>query len=165
MIRNISPATLVATAIVSLAIGFGGASLMPSGAHVIEPIVDANAWEEVSPATLMTEQVGYTTPAHAATCDPWNISDVAMEEVLDEMIRRGWRPPTQGDAIALLDRAQTISLSATDPYAPMPSRRTWSPSDSQQDDSHVEDVAIAEPTIAAEPESAPPEEKPEPPPA
>lgn len=40
-----------------------------------------------------------------------------MEEILLQMQRRGWRPPSQGEAIASLDVA---NMSATDPYAPTP---------------------------------------------
>ena len=28
-----------------------------------------------------------------ADCNPWDVSDTAMEAVLDEMLQRGWRPP------------------------------------------------------------------------
>lgn len=121
MIRNTHPATLAATAIVSLAVGFGVATLLPSRAAPIAPIIDANAWQEAAPAPSGVETVS-TTTARAKACSPWEISDVAMEEVLDEMIRRGWRPPNQGEAVAAMGLAQTVGLSATDPNAPMPYR-------------------------------------------
>lgn len=165
MIRNTSPAMLAATAIVSLAIGFGAATLLPAPSNVIEPIVDANAWEEEAPAAL-AEPVGYNVSAHAK-CDPFNVSDVAMEEVLDQMMRRGWRAPNQGDAIALLDTAGATSLAVVDPNAPMPSRRTWTASDAQSADVEIEEDGTAtEPQPPAEPEAAPPQpEERVPPPA
>lgn len=162
MIRESSPAMFVATAIISLGIGFGAATLIQRPAAPINPIVDANAWEETAPAAVTPEQFSFATTRTAETCDPWKVSDVAMEEVLDQMIRRGWRPPSQGDAIALLDTAQTTSLTATDPYAPMPSRRTWASSVSQSEDVATEEETIVAPAVATEP-TAPPATTPEPP--
>ena len=125
MIRNSHPATLAATAIVSLAIGFGFATLLPSQAVPIEPIIDANAWNEPAPQSVNAHPVSMRASLGASErCSPWEVSDVAMEEVLDEMIRRGWHPPRQGDAVEAMDTAQTIGLSATDPDAPMPYRRS-----------------------------------------
>src|SRR5688572_2736016 len=36
----------------------------------------------------------------AESCSPWDVSDVAMEAALNEMIRRGWRPPSQAEVVA-----------------------------------------------------------------
>jgi hypothetical protein len=166
MIRNSSPAMLAATAIVSLAVGFGGALLLQPSAAPAQPIVNADAWQETGPSAFAMEAISTTTPAAVEKCDPWKVSDIAMEEVLDEMIRRGWRPPSQGEAVALLDAAQTVSLTATDPSAPMPPRRTWVASQATDAIAVVEEGAIAEPAAPAE-ATAPPLEpaKPEQPPA
>ena len=166
MVRNSSPAMLAATAIVSLAIGFGAATLLPAPPAFVEPIVDADAWQEEAPAALATQQASYASADRASKCDPWNVSEIAMEEVLDEMIRRGWRTPRQGDAVALLDAAQTMGIGAVDPNAPMPWRRTWTSSESRPDESEAGEITAADPETPVEPEPAPPEPaKPEPPPA
>jgi hypothetical protein len=159
MNRYAHPAALAATAIVSLAIGFGAASLLPSRAVPIEPIIDSNAWEEAAPAALSATPASMAArPVRSETCSAWEISDVAMEEVLGEMIRRGWRPPNQGDAIAAMDLAQTVGLSATDPNAPMPYRRAWYVSDQPRDEKITApeeatgEAPADEPALPAEPE-------------
>lgn len=124
------PATLAATAIVSIAIGFGAATLMASVKQDSGPIINPTAWEETAPAP-QAQTFSLTNTAKpaalnaAAHCSPWEITDVAMEEVLDEMINRGWRPPNQGEAIAAMG---VSAIAATDPTAPMP-YRTWQSSD------------------------------------
>lgn len=165
MIRNTHPATLAATAIVSLAIGFGVAALLPSRAAPVAPIIDANAWQEAAPAPPPLEAVGATI-ARAEACSPWEVSDVAMEEMLDEMIRRGWRPPNQGDAITAMGLAQTVGLSATDPNAPMPYRNSGRPSDllvREESDEQQEPTGNVQPSEP--PASAATSEPPSPPPA
>ena len=160
MIRNTQPAMLAATAIVSLAIGFGAATLLPSRSGPIEPIIDTGAWQEAAPAALDAQPASLTArPVRVAACSQWDVSDAAMEEVLDEMIRRGWRPPTQGDAIAAMDVAQTVGLSAMDPSAPMPYRRTWTSQVASDEDATAETAPADQPTPPAE------AEKPAPPPA
>lgn len=159
MIRNTQPAMLAATAIVSLAIGFGAATLLPSRSGPIEPIIDTEAWQEAAPAVLDAQPASLTArPVRVAACSQWDVSDAAMEEVLDEMIRRGWRPPTQGDAIAAMDVAQTVGLSATDPSAPMPYRRTWTSQVASDEDATAETAPADQPTPPAEAEKpAPPQ--------
>jgi hypothetical protein len=166
MIRNTQPAMLAATAIVSLAIGFGAATLLPSRSGPIEPIIDTEAWQEAAPAVLDAQPASLTArPVRVAACSQWDVSDAAMEEVLDEMIRRGWRPPTQGDAIAAMDVAQTAGLSATDPSAPMPYRRTWTSQIASDEDAPVNEDATAEAAPADQPTPPAEAEKPAPPPA
>ena len=160
MIRNGEAATLAATAIVSIAIGFGAATLLPTDAGSSQPLIDANAWTKTAPAPLSIQpaRLAAATPR----CSDWAISDVAMEEVLDEMIRRGWRPPTQGEAITSLEDARTIGLTAVDPDAPMPYRGTWNASGS------TTAVEVAAETPASDPATAEPlleTETPAPPPA
>lgn len=126
------PATLAATAIVSLAIGFGAASCIASGKAENKPIINPTAWEETAPAPQVhTASFSNAAPASAikpaaAKCSPWEITDVAMEEVLDEMINRGWRPPNQGEAVMAMG---VSTIAATDPTAPMPYRSNWLPLD------------------------------------
>jgi hypothetical protein len=52
-------------------------------------------------------------------CSPWDLSPVAMEAILQEMIRRGWKPPTQGEAIAGIAPPGS-QMAAIDPNAPLP---------------------------------------------
>ncbi len=154
MIRNSYPATLAATALVSLAIGFGAATLLPSQAAPIQPIIDAKAWEEEAPAALSAAPASMAArPVRSKTCSTWEISDVAMEAMLDQMIRRGWRPPNQGDAIAAMGLAQDAGLSASDPNAPMPYRPAGYFADQPVDE---EPATQAEPTDEAAPAEQPP---------
>lgn len=166
MIRNTQPAMLAATAIVSLAIGFGAATLLPSRSGPIQPIINTGAWEETAPAALDAQPASLAAhPIRVATCSQWDVSDAAMEEVLDEMIRRGWRPPTQGDAIAAMDVAQTVGLSATDPSAPMPYRRTWTSQAASDEDTPLNADAPAETAPSDQPALPAEAERPAPPPA
>lgn len=158
MIRNGEVATLAATAIVSLAIGFGAASLLPADPVSSKPLIDTTAWDETAPtpASLQPVRQAVSTPR----CSEWAISDVAMEEVLDEMIRRGWRPPTQGEAIAAMDVA---GLSVQDPNAPMPYRATWVAPDSTTEGDIV--VGGDQPNTRSAEDRPAEAEKPAPPPA
>jgi hypothetical protein len=52
-------------------------------------------------------------------CSPWDLSPVAMEAILQEMLRRGWKPPTQGEAIAGIAPPGS-QMTAIDPNAPLP---------------------------------------------
>jgi hypothetical protein len=52
-------------------------------------------------------------------CNPWDVSPVAMEAILQEMVRRGWQPPTQGAALASLQPEDGSSITALDPNAPL----------------------------------------------
>jgi len=154
MIRNSYPATLAATALVSLAIGFGAATLLPSQAAPIQPIIDAKAWEEEAPAALSAAPASMAArPVRSKTCSTWEISDVAMEAMLDQMTRRGWRPPNQGDAIAAMGLAQDAGLSASDPNAPMPYRPAGYFADQPVDE---KPATQAEPTDEAAPAEQPP---------
>jgi hypothetical protein len=83
-----------------------------------EPIVRANAWDE-KPAQVIT-QIAFE--GEFAKCNPWDVSEVAMEEILIEMQRRGWRPPSQGDAVDLMDPLDVMDIAAAEPDAPMPRR-------------------------------------------
>lgn len=133
-------ATIAATAIVSLAIGFGAATWVASGKTDNKPIINPTAWEETAPEPEV-QTVSFTNSAPASSlataqpvgaqpigsrCSPWEVTDVAMEEILSEMIARGWRPPYQGDAVAAMG---VSGISTDDPNAPMPYRRNWLPVD------------------------------------
>jgi hypothetical protein len=81
------------------------------------PIVDVNAWSETAPHPAASVTL---TSAPAERCNPWDVSDVAMEEVLREMTRRGWRPPKQGDAVDAMEQLGITGISVDDPDAGMP---------------------------------------------
>lgn len=105
----------IATLMALASVAFAGGHFLSSTADApasAQPIVNATAWSEPAPTTPVQ-----VVPTAAATqCNPWDVSDVAMEEVLREMLRRGWRPPRQGDAIAALEVDGT---GAVDPLALM----------------------------------------------
>lgn len=155
MTAQLSPATLAVSAFALAITGFaGGVAISTAFARPVDtqPIIDRDAWSQTAPA----QPVSYAQAAQQR-CNPWEISDAAMEDVLDQMIRRGWRPPTQGAAVALLD---SQAIQATDPDAPMPTRRVWSASDDGADnDAPVEDDAgsvAPEPPDEETPKDAPP---------
>ncbi len=155
MNNHAQPAAIAATAIVSIAIGYGAATWFASTRVEDKPIINPTAWEETAPAPQV-QTVSYTNTAQgdvraAAHCSPWEVSDIAMEEVLDEMIRRGWRPPNQGQAVAAMG---VPGFSVADPYAPMPYGRSWSSSPSRSDEAEDAYEAEALPA-AAEPRAMP----------
>jgi hypothetical protein len=57
----------------------------------------------------------------ANDCSPWEVSDVAMEAALNEMIRRGWRPPSQAEVV--FDSYGSPTVEALEPGSPVPVRR------------------------------------------
>ncbi len=68
-------------------------------------------WGEANPTAYRD------THSTSPTCSSWDVSPVAMEAILDEMIRRGWRPPTQGEYVAGLYGMDSIEV--LDPSAPL----------------------------------------------
>jgi hypothetical protein len=125
--------------IVAFAAGFAASSLSLRAPPEREPIVDAQAWSRTAPPPL----VSYSPPSEPhARCSPWQITDVAMEEVLEEMLRRGWRAPSQGDAIAFANPSTLGDLAAINPDAPMPAQSIWRLS--PVPDTRIEDPPVVE---------------------
>jgi hypothetical protein len=157
MARTPSPATLAAASLavglIGFATGFAVSSAFPMTHAEVKPLIDSNAWNETAPV----QSASYSAAsAPQPRCNPWQITDVAMEEVLDEMLQRGWRAPTQGTAIALRDNAEQSGLAAIDPDAPMPSRHTWAASTSSDEDAvELPDEEIAEQPVAEPPATEP----------
>jgi hypothetical protein len=86
-----------------------------------------------------------------------------MEEVLDEMLRRGWRAPTQGAAVASFD---SVGFQAVDPTAPMPPRGGWwNASSSEEAIEELPAEALPAEVVPEQPETAPVAAPPPPPPA
>lgn len=54
----------------------------------------------------------------AITCGPWDVSDVGIEAILQEMIRRGWTPPSGSQALQASHTGDSVK--AVDPDAPVP---------------------------------------------
>lgn len=69
-------------------------------------------------------------------CSPWEVSDIAMEATLKEMIRRGWRPPNQAEVLASFD-AYGPSARPVDPGAYVPVRGSYASSATTEDDEPV----------------------------
>jgi hypothetical protein len=53
----------------------------------------------------------------AIRCGPWDVSEAGMEAILDEMIRRGWTPPTRATARARTQPQFGLQVTALDPDA------------------------------------------------
>lgn len=113
--KNMLIASALGLACLAFAGGFAASSATASPAPAA-PIVNVNAWDEQAPAM----PVQLANNASPGTCNPWDVSEVAMEEVLVEMQRRGWRPPRQGDAVASLVSLGVEGIDAVDPHASMP---------------------------------------------
>ena len=108
-------AGLIGTAALAFAGGFAASSATGTPNRAA-PIVNVDAWNETAPAP--PARISATDPA--PRCNPWEVSDTAMEEVLREMQRRGWRQPDQGHAIASLASLGVEGIGPVDPDAPMP---------------------------------------------
>jgi hypothetical protein len=79
---------------------------------------------EAQPVVLQTENtipddrftISKDTLA-AITCGPWDVSDVGIEAILQEMIRRGWTPPSGAKA---LEASHNSAVAAVEPDALVP---------------------------------------------
>ena len=104
---QISPVILATSVVATGVAAFLGGFLLgapKSHAAANRPIVDPLAWEVSAPARAqapLRPQPLRPEPLRkvVADCSPWDVSDTAMEAVLDEMQRRGWRPPREVEAI------------------------------------------------------------------
>jgi hypothetical protein len=107
---------LIASAIGATSLAFAGgfaASSATADPTPAAPIVNVDAWNETAPPAPV--QIAAAVPS--VQCSPWEVSDVAMEEVLREMQRRGWRPPNQGQAVESLASLGVYGIGAVDPDA------------------------------------------------
>ena len=55
----------------------------------------------------------------AITCGPWDVSEDGIEAILQEMIRRGWTPPSGAKALEASQHNGGLA-EAVDPGAPVP---------------------------------------------
>jgi hypothetical protein len=113
--RLIFLAGLIGTAALAFADGFAASSATATPIRAA-PIVNVDAWNETAPGP--PARISATDPA--PRCNQWEVSDTAMEEVLREMQRRGWRQPDQGHAITSLASLGVEGIGPVDPDAPMP---------------------------------------------
>lgn len=94
----------------------------------------------------------------ASICSPWEVSDVAMEAALREMVRRGWRPPSQAEVVAAFDSYGNPTVQSLEPESPVPVRRPAAVPASSEDETEepfpVDEVPP--PAIADVPTVGPP---------
>jgi hypothetical protein len=114
---------------------YGGLALI-GGA--ITGIVVSSWATPLSPPQLSTEVVRVASIAQPAMtlastasgdtndCSPWDVSEVAMEAALTEMVRRGWRPPSQGEVVASFDSYGNPAVQPLNPESLVPVRRPYS---------------------------------------
>ena len=121
--------TLLAAAAIGVAsLAFAGglaASSATAPPPPAPPIVNVNAWEETAPAPTVEAMPVRLAPAEpgpqaTAQCNPWDISDIAIEEILRDMQRQGWRPPSQGEAVASVLSMGVDGISVDDANAAIP---------------------------------------------
>jgi hypothetical protein len=72
--------------------------------EVGEPQVPGPAHPAGPGASTIEEPLHFVSAEtiEAIRCGPWDVSAAGMEAILDEMIRRGWTPPTRAVALANL---------------------------------------------------------------
>lgn len=115
--------TLLAAAAIGVASLAFAAGLAASSATAAPPgqppIVNADAWTETvaGPVQAISVPMAAAAPKPQSTlqCNPWEVSDVAMEEILREMQRRGWRHPRQGEP---LDPQASLGAEGIGPVEP-----------------------------------------------
>lgn len=98
----------------------------PPVAPTVAPVVSV-----AQPAMALASTASRAS-TEADNCSPWDVSDVAMEAALNEMIRRGWRPPTQAEAIEATQPADGRGASPVEPDAAVPVRYSAVPGDSSE---------------------------------
>jgi len=120
--------TLLAAAAIGVAsLAFLGGLAASSATAVLPrppPIVNADAWTETvaEPVHAVSVQMASAAPAPQSTlqCNPWEVSDVAMEEILREMQRRGWRHPRQSEPLDPQASLGAEGIGPVEPDATMP---------------------------------------------
>jgi hypothetical protein len=101
----------------------------------------------VSQPSLTLTSASPPAGSDASDCSPWEVSDLAMEAMLNEMVRRGWRPPTQADALDEFTAYGSLAR-PVDPYAYMPVRRYGSSaptSEEEYEDDEIEAFPVEQP--------------------
>jgi len=123
--RTLLAAAAIGVASLAFAGGFAASSATPAPPSG-PPIVNVNAWEETahaSPVETVNVRLASLerTLQSSVQCNTWDVSDVAMEEILRDMQRQGWRPPSQREAVASMVSMGVHGIGVADPDASMPS--------------------------------------------
>lgn len=163
-----SRTSLAAAAIGVASLAFAGglaASSATAPPPPAPPIVNVNAWEETAPAPTVEAMPVRLAPAEpglqaTAQCNPWDVSDIAMEEILRDMQRQGWRPPSQGEAVASVLSMGVDGISVDDANAAMPTDGAGRSMitvlrDEEAEQARTEQISL-EQLIVDEPEARPP---------
>jgi hypothetical protein len=91
----------------------------PPGPALVAPEVQVATVSQPA-MTFASTSSGIANDTH--DCSPWEVSDVAMEAALNEMIRRGWRPPTQAEVVGYgvnpLEPGASVPVSGPAPVSP-----------------------------------------------
>lgn len=118
--RTMLIVSVIGAASLAFAGGFAASSATAAPTHGAS-IVNVDAWNEPAPSARLRPAASVQIAAATTTnqCNPWDVSDAAMEEILREMQRRGWRAPNQGEAAASLVSLGVQGIGPVDPDAPM----------------------------------------------
>lgn len=154
--RTMLFASVLGAASLAFAGGFA-ASSATAAPPPAPPIVNVDAWNEPAPAAPI--QVATAAPV-SSQCNPWEVSDAAMEEILREMQRRGWRQPNQGEAVASLVSLGVEGIGAVDPGAPMTTGGDGTSmitvlTDSEADQLHTQQITLEQLSVDADSVPAP----------
>jgi hypothetical protein len=133
MFRNIAYGglALIGGAITGIAISSWATPFGPPPQVAPEATVVASVAQPVTLASASSSANG------GGDCSPWEVSDIAMEATLKEMIRRGWRPPNQGEVLASFD-AYGPSARPVDPGAYVPVRGSYSSAATNEEEPVIE---------------------------
>lgn len=92
---------------------------------IVEPNPGTDAYVTQAAFSLASMSTSAATPKRSAVkgecANSWDVSPEVMEEILQQMIRHGWRPPTQGMAVGL------PQIQPDDPNATVPLRWNQAP--------------------------------------
>jgi hypothetical protein len=114
----------------------------PSKLTVMETKPEARA-ETCLPEDRFTVS---TETLAAITCGPWDVSEDGIEAILQEMIRRGWSPPSGARALEVSRQSEGF-IQAVDPDAPAlaiaPTRNESGDLQSPENDAPVVEASAA----------------------
>ena len=120
MLRNFAYGglALIGGAITGIAISSWATPVNPPQ---VAPVVARVA--SVAPSAMTFASTSSRAAKEADNCSPWDVSDVAMEAALNEMIHRGWRPPSQAEVVANFDTFGGPTVQSLEPESIVPVRR------------------------------------------
>jgi hypothetical protein len=98
----------------------------------------------------------------AIQCGPWDVSDAGMEAILEEMIRRGWTPPTRAAALAHTQPQFGLQVLPIDPDAPAAALSPEEPTGDPLSSRPVEALEPDQPASPSGPSRVPSAREPQP---